>query len=160
EAFAQLVEEVEETPGGRLQPVGGATNGEFQSEATRILDDQPGAPGPAAASDLPAQATAILSTDLAIGAAAAADRGLAVAPEPALAAPAPFVPGSAELKPRSTVLKDVLIGCLVALPLIGAGLGVHAYVKASRGGGTVVVTVSPPSTVEVALDGQRRGTLA
>lgn len=59
---------------------------------------------------------------------------------------------------KSGFAKDILIGIAVAAALIGAVLGGRAFF-ASRSvpGGTLVITVSPPSAAKILLDGKESG---
>ncbi len=67
-------------------------------------------------------------------------------------APLPYAPAA-----RSTLWKDILIGVLVAVALVGGALGVRAYFAKGPPKGTLVVM--SPRAAEVLVDGTSRGKL-
>jgi eukaryotic-like serine/threonine-protein kinase len=67
-------------------------------------------------------------------------------------APLPYAPAV-----RSTLWKDILIGVLVAVALVGGALGVRAYFAKGPAKGTLVVM--SPRAAEVLIDGTPRGKL-
>jgi serine/threonine protein kinase len=63
-------------------------------------------------------------------------------------------------KKKSSIAKDLLIGVVVAIAVIGGVLGVRTYLVKAEAKSTLVITVSPPTGAKVTFDNIDKGAIA